>query len=135
LPEAGSASKETGSVSWANDRMNGGASNGAASRFKPMREAQSHDRIARIFDIPAGTLLEAVALVTGAGCGIMFSPTSDGGALGVHVYSGTDRYRDYAPTREEFLAVLDSARDIAEARMITGTRQPVKLRVEASQKT
>jgi hypothetical protein len=86
-----------------------------------------------ILGIPAQELMDALSVVCSSGCAIMFSPTSDGGALGVHLYVGTDRFRDYAPSAAELSAILAYVRDYAEARMIGRTVPAVKPAVNGSQ--
>jgi hypothetical protein len=57
-----------------------------------------------------------------AGIGVLISPTRDLGAVSLTLYVGDDRERAYASTAEEFTALLEAARDIAQASMVSGVR-------------
>jgi transposase len=70
--------------------------------------------------------MDALAIVCASGCAVLFSPTSDGGAISVTVYAGDERARDYASDAEEFAAVLLAVRDTAEAHAINHTHPAVK---------
>jgi transposase len=107
-----------------------------ARRFKPLRDkAPAEPRVARILGIPAQDLMDALALACCAGCAVLFSPTSDGGAISVTVYLGDDRLRDYAASAEEFAEVLVAVRDAAEAHTIRPTHPALKIAQKASQST
>jgi len=44
---------------------------------------------------PTETMRDFIAQLTDAGCGVLFSRTTDGGALVVSVYAGDDRSKEY----------------------------------------
>jgi len=75
------------------------------------------DRIGAIMSVSNEELASAIGLACAAGIAVMFSPTSDGGALGVHVWVGSERDKTYATSPEQFARILASVRDIAEARL------------------
>jgi transposase len=99
-----------------------------ARRFKPLRDKQQTEpRVARILGIPAQDLMNALALACCNGCAVLFSPTSDGGAISVTVYLGDERLRDYAASAEEFADCLVAVRDASEAYGMRGTPPRVKV--------
>jgi len=103
-----------------------------ARRFKPLRDkADTSPRVARILGIPAQDLMDALALACCNGCAVLFSPTSDGGAISVTVYLGDERLRDYAASAEEFAACLVAVRDASEAHGMRGTGTPQKVAQQA----
>lgn len=105
-------------------------------RFKPLRDkADTSPRVARILGIPAEDLMKALAVACCNGCAVLFSPTSDGGAISVTVYLGDDRLRDYAASAEEFSACLVAVEDASEAHGIRGTGKGLKVAPGASQST
>jgi hypothetical protein len=75
-------------------------------------------RIADIFAMDNGKLVTAIGLALTTGMGVMFSPTQDGGALGVHVYDGEKRDKRYVTSRNQFEALMEALRDYAEAKLI-----------------
>jgi hypothetical protein len=66
-------------------------------------------------------LLDAIAGVTGAGDAIVFSRTSDGGALVVSVLSGNDRRKFYPDSAD---AIGHALRQIAAAYLGVGEVDP-----------
>jgi len=54
---------------------------------------------------------EALVAANVNGLAVMFSPTSDGGALGVHAWWGRTHFKDYVTTPEELEDVLEGLRD------------------------
>lgn len=44
---------------------------------------------------PTETMRDFIGKLTDAGCGVLFSRTTDGGALVVSVYAGDDRSKEY----------------------------------------
>jgi hypothetical protein len=98
-----------------------------------MDVADTTPRVGRILGIPAQELLDCIGLAICAGFGLMFSPTSDGGALGVHLYAGEGKLRQYATTAEELQAILRAVSDRAEAQMTTGPAPIRKLAVRGPQ--
>jgi hypothetical protein len=107
-----------------------------ARRFKPLRDkAPAEPRIGRILGIPAQDLMDALTLACFHGCALLFSPTSDGGAISVTVYTGDERHRDYAATAEDFANILLAIRDVCEAHAIRPTHPALKVAQKASQST
>ena len=105
-------------------------------RFKPMRDrADTTPRIGQIVGIDPKVLIEALGHIVCSGCAVLFSPTSDGGAMSITVYHGDERSRDYAASAEEFAQSLSLATDIAEAHAMQGTSVGRKLSVVPSQTT
>lgn len=105
-----------------------------ARRFKPLRDkAPAEPRVGRILGIPAQDLMDALAIACLNGCAVLFSPTSDGGAISVTCYLGDERLRDYAASAEEFAEVLMAVRDASEARGINHTHPAVKVAQKASE--
>jgi hypothetical protein len=96
-------------------------------RFKPLRDvADTTPRVGQILGIPAEDLMKALGAACCSGCAVLFSPTSDGGAISVTVYLGDDRLRDYAASAEEFAACLVAVQDACEAHSIRPTLQGMK---------
>jgi len=105
-------------------------------RFKPMRDRTDvAPRVGEIVGIDPQVLIQALGQIVCSGCAVLFSPTSDGGAISITVYHGDERSRDYAASAEEFAQSLSLATDIAEAHMIRGTSVGRKLAVVPSQTT
>jgi hypothetical protein len=90
------------------------ANGGRGRLFSPQDDGA---RIGAIMSVTNEELVEAIGLACAAGIAIMFSPTSDGGALGVHIFVGPDRDKLYATTPEQFSRILASVRDISEAKL------------------
>lgn len=97
---------------------------------RPLRPRETSPRVGQILGIPAQDLMDALAVACASGSAVLFSPTSDGGAISVTLYMGDARSRDYASSAEEFAATLVAVRDACEARVIgspTGlTKRPVR---------
>lgn len=105
-------------------------------RFKPLRDrADTTPRIGQILGIDAEELLKALGVVVCSGCAILFSPTSDGGAMSVTVYYGDERARDYAASAEELAHVLSLAKDLAESHAYSGSLSGQKVAQRGSQTT
>ena len=102
---------------------------------RPLRDRESTPRIGQIMGIPPAELMDALAVACASGSAVLFSPTSDGGAISVTLYQGTSRSRDYAASAEEFAATLVAVKDACEARMLSGTSGPRKVPVRPSQST
>jgi len=73
------------------------------------------DRIASIWSGNERLGTEAVIEANLHGLAVMFSPTSDGGALGGHAWYGTRHWKDYCTTAEELEDVLTGLRDFNPA--------------------
>lgn len=94
-------------------------------RFKPLRDrADTTPRVGKILGIEPKELMDALGVVLCSGCAILFSPTSDGGAVSITVYYGDDRGRDYVTSAEELAEALSLARDLAEAHALHSTLRP-----------
>lgn len=105
-------------------------------RFKPLRDrADTTPRIGQIMGIKAEDLLDSLGRVVCSGCAVLFSPTSDGGAMSITVYYGDDRARDYVSSAEEFAAALVLVSDLAEAHAYNGTLSGAKASQRGSQTT
>lgn len=106
------------------------------ARFKSILDrGDTTPRVGRILGIPAQELVDTVGLACCAGFGLMFSPTADGGAIGVHLYAGDSKLREYAASPEELSAVLSAVRDRSEAHLAGGTTSKPNGAVRASQRT
>lgn len=106
--------------SWTGRRMPdlGGTRTGPV---KPLgKQSEVKPRIGDILDIPPTELATAVAVVCAAGCALLISPTSDGGALSVTLYAADQRHRCYVTSSSAFSEALLAARDVSEAHMIGG---------------
>lgn len=68
-------------------------------------------RIGAIWSGNEKLVTEAVISANMVGLAVMFSPTSDGGALGVHAWYGTKHWKDYCTSSEELAEVLEGLRD------------------------
>ena len=101
---------------------------------RPLRDRDVSGRIPQILGIPAQELMDALALACASGCALLFSPTSDGGALSITLYMGDARSRDYASSAEEFASTLVAVRDACEAHVIKSPTGLAKRPVGASQK-
>lgn len=55
---------------------------------------------------PSETLRDFISKLTDAGCGVLFSRTSDGGALVISVYAGQDRSKEYITEQGDILLCL-----------------------------
>jgi hypothetical protein len=89
-------------------------------------------RVAEIVSLSPAVFMESVALALTQSCGVLLSPTSDGGAVSIIIYDGDERYRTYASNREEFADAISAVRDHAEAKMVGGTPRPSKVTGKAS---
>jgi hypothetical protein len=89
---------------------------GPSSSFR--RKTATADAVTQIAAIWAGNEklgTEAVIEANLHGLAVMFSPTSDGGALGVHAWYGTRHWKDYCTTAEQLEDVLEGLRDFNPA--------------------
>lgn len=110
-----------------------GYSRGRGNNFKALgNRKEAEQRVPQIVGISADEFMGAVALALTQGCGILLSPTGDGGAVSVLVYDGDDRYRTYASTPEEFADAISAVRDHAEAKMVGSTFKAPKVPRSAS---
>jgi len=56
-----------------------------------------------------------LATAVDSGAAVMVSRTSDGGAISLTLYLGSNRYREYATTQEQLIEVLRALAGAAEA--------------------
>lgn len=102
---------------------------------RPLRDRETTPRIGQILGIPPAELMDALAVACASGSAVLFSPTSDGGAVSVTLYMGDTRSRDYAASAEEFAATLLAVKDACEARVIASPNGLAKRPVRASEST
>jgi len=95
----------------------------SARGLKPLLNRDDRTpRVTEITDLPDSFWKATVQNVMSSGCGLLISPTSDGGAISVTLYYGDDRAKDYASTSTELEAVLAAASDTAQAYELGSTR-------------
>lgn len=86
----------------------------------------------RIVEIWAGNEklgTEALIEANSQGLAVMFSPTSDRGALAVHAWYGTRHWKDYVTSPDELEDVLEGLRDFKPAQPGPAPNSPLKSRV------
>lgn len=106
---------------------------GSGSNFKPLvRRVDDTPRIASIATMDPKVFMEAVVLAWTQGLGLLISPTRDGGALSIIIYTGDDPLKSFANDAQSFEDAILAVRDEAEARMVGGTTKPKKAPVRAS---
>lgn len=106
---------------------------GRGGNFRQLGNQHDEEpRIGQIVTLPPAEFLESVALALTQSCGVLLSPTSNGGAVSIIIYDGDERYRTYASSAEEFKQAIMAVRDHAEAKMVGGTPKPPKSSVRAS---
>lgn len=116
---------------------NGSASSyspdGRTRTFKPLRTREKVTaRTGAILSVPSEDLATALGAVISAGCALLLSPTSDGGAISVCVYVGDQKHKGYATSAEEFAELLMDVRDLSESHMLGGTTKTPKSAVRGS---
>jgi len=84
------------------------------------------DRIAAIWEGNEKLATEAVVAANCRGLAVMFSPTSDGGALGVHAWYGQRHFKDYVTTAEALEEVLTGLRGFEPAKPGPAPISPLK---------
>lgn len=85
---------------------------GRGSNFRPLvQRGAGSVGIDRFKDVAATLWLDAIYGSLGAGTGLLVSATSDGGAISITLYEGTERSRSYASSAEELAEVLAAVRD------------------------
>lgn len=106
---------------------------GLGSNFKPLVKREYQEgRIGDIASMDAKAFMDAVVLAWTAGLGLLISPTRDGGALSIIIYTGEDPLKTFANDAASFRDAIAAVRDEAEAKLIGGTTQPPKTRVRGS---
>lgn len=101
----------------------GGRSLGRLVKRGATHSDKAHQMIVEARDDLADTVIVCMA----AGVGFLVSPTSDGGAVSVTVYSGDKRERDYAGHPDELAMLFSAVRDFAEAALYQGTQEGAKV--------
>ena len=74
-------------------------------------------RMGEILKVSQQLLADTIGLAASAGMAIMFSPTADGGALGIHIWKGDQKDRKYVANAADFERTLEAVKDIAEAHL------------------
>lgn len=107
-------------MSWIGKKMPDYAP-GRTSQVKTLGSSSSTSpQTGEILSVPPQELMDALTVLCASGCGILISPTGDGGALSVTVYAGDQRHRAYVTSSASFSDALTAARDVAEAHMVGG---------------
>jgi hypothetical protein len=97
-----------------------------ARGLRPLvNRADKLPKVNQITDLPDSYWKGIVQTVMSSGCGLLLSPTSDGGALSVTLYFGDERAKDYASSSDELEAVLSAAADQAQAYELSSTKHTV----------
>lgn len=105
----------------------------SGARFKKLgSRGNASPRIPKILEGIEDEFVQTLALALTQGCGLLLSPTSDGGAVSVILYDGDDRFRSYASTSEEFNDAWNAIRDHVEAKMVGSTPTAKKSAVRGS---
>lgn len=101
----------------------------SARGVKPLlTPEQTVSRVNEITDLPDSFWKATVQTVMSCGCGLLLSPTSDGGAISLTLYYGDDRGKAYASSTSEMQAVLSAAADQAQAYELSSTPPTSKRR-------
>jgi hypothetical protein len=80
------------------------------------RGAAPGSRVRGILDGRESALGEVVVRALVAGMGLLFTATRDGGAVGVHLYSGETRASDFCASPEDLDATLEALHERLEGR-------------------
>ena len=94
------------------DARPGYTTHGPTGTFR--RQVPGKSNSSRLEDILAGSeklLAEAFVAAITNGMAVMLSPTSDGGALGVHAWLARRHWKDYVTSSAELEEVLEGLRD------------------------
>lgn len=86
------------------------------------------DRMPSILEGSEKLVAEAVVAALTRGLAVMFGPTRDGGALGVHAWYGTRHWKDYVSSPDELAEVLEGLRDFKPAQPGPPPISPLKSR-------
>lgn len=98
------------------DTRTPGPQRGPSGSFrKKTASLDGQNRIGAIWSGNEKLGTEAVVAANLHGLAVMFSPTADGGALGVHAWYGTRHWKDYCTNAEELEDVLEGLRDFSPA--------------------
>jgi len=94
-----------------------------SGQSRPKQLGRTRDvspRVGEIWSIDASKVHAALGAAFAAGCAVLISPTSDGGALSVTLYAGEQRHRAYCSSSSELQDALDAVGDVAEAHLMGG---------------
>ena len=94
-------------------------------------EGEGSDRVAEIVGPHAAELGRTVSVAVAAGYAVMVSPTSDGGAVGLHIWLGQRKDQTYSNTPEAFASALQRLHDAAEAKLMGHALHDPKLAQKA----
>lgn len=109
------------------------SADGRTRTFKPLGSTERvAGRVGAILSVPADELAQTIGTALAAGCGLMFSPTSDGGAVSVIVYVGDVKHKGYATSAGALSEMLADVRDVCEAHMVRPTVGSMKRPVTGS---
>lgn len=112
-------------MAWADPRGQVGLGRAMPKTLRLVKQSDGTPKTGEILGIPAQELMDTLSVALAAGCGVLISPTSDGGALSVTVYAGDQRHRAYAASAEDFHSILEAVRDVSEAHMVGGPMRAV----------
>jgi hypothetical protein len=76
----------------------------AIPRLRSSSQEKKHSL--SLADCPIDSCWKLLASVVDCGAAVMVSRTSDGGAISLTLYAGSERYREYASTPKEVEEVL-----------------------------
>jgi len=86
------------------------------------------DRLSAILEGNEKLIAEAVVSAVSHGLAVMFGPTRDSGALGVHAWYGSRHWKDYVASPDELTEVLTGLRDFKPAQPGPAPISPLKSR-------
>lgn len=90
-----------------------------------VRREEQESRVGEVTDLESSIWKHAIQTVMMSGCGLLLSPTSDGGAVSLTLYFGDERGKGYASTSSELERLLNAAVDQAMAHHLAGTPKAV----------
>jgi hypothetical protein len=112
-------------MAWTDSRGNAGLPKQPPKTLRLVKQSEDSPKTGAILSIPAQELMDTLSVALAAGCGVLISPTSDGGALSVTLYAADQRHRAYASSAEDFHTILEAVRDVSEAHMVGGPMRAV----------
>lgn len=91
---------------------------GRGAALRPLVDRRGNGgRLGDIVRVDPKSWVEAIERSLLVGTGLLISSTSDGGAVSITVYEGSERRRSYCATADELTEALAAVRDSAESRM------------------
>ena len=105
---------------------------GAGSFRKQTASIPAGDRMPIILEGNEKLVAEAVVSAVTHGLAVMFGPTRDGGALGVHAWYGERHWKDYCSSAEELQDVLEGLSAFKPAQPGPAPVSPLKTPVRRS---